>query len=130
MKGTPLFPQCGFSSRAIAMLDRLGIKSVFREGLRVTDEATVEVVEMVLAGSLNKQIVGWISAEGGKAIGLCGKDGNMVRAKRATKTVRDPDSMVEQVVGSSAFKSALRSAGTVIGREITRSLFGTSRRRR
>ncbi len=44
------------------------------------------------------EIVGWISAEGGRAIGLCGKDGNMVRAKRATKTVRDPDSMVEQVV--------------------------------
>lgn len=77
------------------MLDRLGIQSEFRGGLRVTDEATVEVVEMVLAGSINKQIVGWISAEGGRAIGLCGKDGNMVRAKRATKTVVDPDSRIE-----------------------------------
>ncbi len=54
------------------MLDKLGIKSNFEAGLRVTDEATVEVVEMVLAGSINKQIVGWISAEGGRAIGLCG----------------------------------------------------------
>ncbi|TNC13450.1 acetylglutamate kinase [Methylobacterium terricola] len=78
------------------MLDRLGIKSEFREGLRVTDEATVEVVEMVLAGSINKQIVGWISAEGGKAIGLCGKDGNMVRARRAARTVVDPDSHIER----------------------------------
>ncbi|ACL56383.1 acetylglutamate kinase [Methylobacterium nodulans] len=80
------------------MLDRLGIKSEFREGLRVTDEATVEVVEMVLAGSINKQIVGWISAEGGKAIGLCGKDGNMVQARRATRTVVDPDSNIERHV--------------------------------
>ena len=80
------------------MLDRLGIQSEFRGGLRVTDEATVEVVEMVLAGSINKQIVGWISAEGGRAIGLCGKDGNMVRAKRAMKTFRDPESNEEQVL--------------------------------
>ena len=80
------------------MLDRLGIQSEFRGGLRVTDEATVEVVEMVLAGLINKQIVGWISAEGGRAVGLCGKDGNMVRAKRAMKTVVDPESHVEQTV--------------------------------
>jgi acetylglutamate kinase len=69
------------------MLDKLGIESSFAGGLRVTDEATVEVVEMVLAGSINKQIVGWISAEGGQAIGLCGKDGNMVRARKAERTV-------------------------------------------
>ena len=80
------------------MLDRLGIKSEFRGGLRVTDEATVEVVEMVLAGSINKQIVGWIGAEGGRAVGLCGKDGNMVRARRATRTVVDPDSNIERAV--------------------------------
>jgi acetylglutamate kinase len=54
------------------MLTKLGIRSEFQAGLRVTDEATVEVVEMVLAGSINKQIVGWIGAEGGKAGGLCG----------------------------------------------------------
>jgi len=80
------------------MLDRLGIQSEFRGGLRVTDAATVEVVEMVLAGSINKQIVGWISGQGGRAIGLCGKDGNMVRAKRAMKTFRDPESNEEQVL--------------------------------
>jgi acetylglutamate kinase len=80
------------------MLDKLGIKSEFQGGLRVTDAATVEIVEMVLAGSINKQIVGWLSAEGGKAIGLCGKDGNMVTAKKLTRTVRDPDSNIEREV--------------------------------
>ena len=80
------------------MLDKLGIKSEFRGGLRVTDAATVEVVEMVLAGSINKQIVGWIGAEGGKAVGLCGKDGNMVVARKVTRTAVDPDSKIEQVV--------------------------------
>ena len=63
-----------------AMLKKLGIASHFSGGLRVTDKATVEIVEMVLCGSINKQIVGFINAEGGRAIGLCGKDGNMVTA--------------------------------------------------
>ena len=80
------------------MLKRLGIKSEFAAGLRITDQATVEVVEMVLAGSINKQIVGWIAAEGGKAIGLCGKDGKMVIATRLTRTVRDPDSNIERII--------------------------------
>jgi acetylglutamate kinase len=80
------------------MLDKLGIHSEFAAGLRITDKATVEIVEMVLAGSINKQIVGTIAAEGGKAIGLCGKDGNMVLARRVTRTVVDPDSNIEKVV--------------------------------
>ncbi|MFN7321714.1 MAG: acetylglutamate kinase [Methylobacterium sp.] len=80
------------------MLDKLGIRSEFQGGLRVTDAATVEIVEMVLAGSINKQIVGWLSAEGGKAIGLCGKDGNMVTARKLTRTMRDPDSNIEREV--------------------------------
>ena len=80
------------------MLAKLGIESVFEGGLRVTDEPTVEVVEMVLAGSINKQIVGWIGAEGGRAVGLSGKDGMMVRAKKATRTVRDPDSHIERAI--------------------------------
>ncbi|MGO4707175.1 acetylglutamate kinase [Microvirga sp. 2MCAF38] len=80
------------------MLEKLGIKSEFKGGLRVTDAATVEVVEMVLAGSINKQIVGWIGAEGGKAVGLCGKDGNMVTARKVTRTTVDPDSNIEKVV--------------------------------
>ncbi|HKH97340.1 MAG TPA: acetylglutamate kinase [Beijerinckiaceae bacterium] len=81
-----------------AMLSRLGIKSEFAAGLRITDAATVEVVEMVLAGSINKQIVGWIGAEGGKALGLSGKDGNMVVARKATRSVVDPDSNLEMPV--------------------------------
>lgn len=81
-----------------AMLDKLGIKSEFRAGLRVTDKATVEIVEMVLAGSINKNIVSAINAEGGRAIGLCGKDGNLVVVERATRTMRDPDSNIEKIV--------------------------------
>jgi acetylglutamate kinase len=80
------------------MLERLGVKSEFAAGLRITDKATVEIVEMVLAGSINKKIVGTIAAEGGKAIGLCGKDGNMVIARKVTRTVVDPGSNIEKVV--------------------------------
>ena len=81
-----------------AMLEKLGIKSEFAAGLRITDEKTVEIVEMVLAGSINKQIVSYINAAGGKAVGLCGKDGNMVLARKVTRTVVDPDSRIERVV--------------------------------
>ena len=80
------------------MLTRLGIKSEFRAGLRVTDKPTVEVVEMVLAGSINKEIVMAINAEGGKAVGLSGKDGNMVFAERVTKSEKDPDSNIEREI--------------------------------
>jgi acetylglutamate kinase len=80
------------------MLDRLGIKSEFKSGLRVTDKQTVEVVEMVLAGSINKEIVMAINAEGGKAVGLSGKDGNMVFAEKVTKTAKDPDSNIEKII--------------------------------
>jgi acetylglutamate kinase len=81
-----------------AMLKRLGIESQFAAGLRITDAATVEIVEMVLAGSINKQIVGYINEAGGRAVGLCGKDGNMVLARKVSRTVRDPDSSIETVV--------------------------------
>ncbi|MFO1097027.1 MAG: acetylglutamate kinase [Xanthobacteraceae bacterium] len=80
------------------MLKRLGIKSEFAAGLRVTDAATIEIVEMVLAGSINKQIVGYINEAGGKAIGLCGKDGNMVLARKIGRTMVDPDSAIEKIV--------------------------------
>jgi acetylglutamate kinase len=80
------------------MLTRLGIKSEFAAGLRITDKATIEVVEMVLAGSINKQIVSYINAAGGKAVGLCGKDGNMVQARKVTRSVVDPGSNIEKVV--------------------------------
>lgn len=80
------------------MLERLNIKSEFRDGLRVTDAQTVEVVEMVLAGSINKNIVTLINAEGAKAIGLCGKDGNMVQVEKARRTKVDPDSNIERII--------------------------------
>jgi acetylglutamate kinase len=69
------------------MLKRLGIKSEFAGGLRITDAATIEIVEMVLAGSINSQIVGFINEAGGKAVGLTGKDGNMVLARKVNRTV-------------------------------------------
>ena len=80
------------------MLKRLGIKSEFAGGLRITDAATIEIVEMVLAGSINKQIVGFINGAGGKAVGLCGKDGNMVLARKVNRTLVDPDSQIETIV--------------------------------
>src|ERR1700732_5268142 len=74
------------------MLKRLGIKSEFAAGLRVTDAATIEIVEMVLSGSINKQLVGYINEAGGKAGGLCGQDGKLVTETKATRTMVDPGS--------------------------------------
>jgi len=68
------------------MLERLGIQSRFVDGLRVTDRETMEVVEMVLAGTINKQLVAAINAEGGCAIGLTGKDGGLITAKKAVRS--------------------------------------------
>ncbi|KCZ92107.1 acetylglutamate kinase [Hyphomonas johnsonii] len=81
-----------------SLLDRLGIHSEFKDGLRVTDEATMEVVEMVLSGPINKTIVRAINQAGGKAVGLSGSDGNLIRAEKATRTAKDPDSHIEQVL--------------------------------
>jgi acetylglutamate kinase len=81
-----------------AMLDRLKIKSEFQGGLRVTDKPTVEVVEMVLAGAINKQIVSAINIEGGKAVGICGKDANLMIARKLEKKVADPSSNIEKVI--------------------------------
>ena len=80
------------------MLDRLKIQSSFIDGLRVTDQATVEIVEMVLCGSINKEIVGLVNAAGGTAIGLSGKDGELIRARKLTRTTRDPESNIERVL--------------------------------
>ena len=88
----------GGGPQIATMLKRLGIKSEFAQGLRITDAATIEIVEMVLAGSINKQIVGHINGAGGRAIGLCGKDGNMVIARKATRTTVDPGSHIEKIV--------------------------------
>lgn len=81
-----------------AMLEKLQIKSEFIDGLRVTDQSTIDVVEMVLSGSINKQIVAAINDAGGTALGLSGKDGNLIRADRLKRTKRDPDSNIERVI--------------------------------
>jgi acetylglutamate kinase len=81
-----------------SLLERLNIRSEFKGGLRVTDRETVEVVEMVLAGSVNKEIVAAINAQGGKAVGISGKDANLMRAKRLERLWRDPDSNIEKVL--------------------------------
>jgi acetylglutamate kinase len=81
-----------------AMLAKLDIKSEFAGGFRITDKKTVEIVEMVLAGSINKEIVQTIQEAGGRAIGLTGKDGNMVTVTRLKRTMVDPDSNIEKVV--------------------------------
>jgi acetylglutamate kinase len=80
------------------MLERLKIKSEFIDGLRVTDKATVEIVEMVLAGTINKQIVAHINEAGGIAVGVSGKDGRLIRAEKIKRTKVDPDSNIEKVL--------------------------------
>lgn len=80
------------------LLDRLNIRSEFHGGLRVTDRETVEVVEMVLAGSVNKEIVAAINAEGGRAVGISGKDANLMRGRKIERRFRDPDSNDERIV--------------------------------
>ncbi|MCA3555614.1 acetylglutamate kinase [Aestuariivirga sp.] len=72
------------------MLDKLDVQPEFREGLRVTDEATMSVVEMVLSGSINKSIVASIQQAGGRAVGISGKDGNLMIARKLTREKTDP----------------------------------------
>ena len=81
-----------------AMLKRLAIASTFIDGLRVTDAAMVEVVEMVLAGTVNKYVSGLITQAGALAVGICGKDGGMIRARKLRRTKIDPGSRIEQVL--------------------------------
>jgi acetylglutamate kinase len=81
-----------------AMLERLKIKSSFVDGLRVTDQETVEIVEMVLSGLINKQIVAAIGAAGGTAVGISGKDGRLMEARKLRRTKRDPDSNIEKIL--------------------------------
>ena len=81
-----------------AMLKKLNVESQFVDGLRVTDTQTAEIAEMVLSGAINKEIVGWITRAGGKAIGISGKDGGLVTARKLTRRTKDPDSNIEQVL--------------------------------
>lgn len=79
------------------MLKRLSKETKFVDGMRVTDKETLEVAEMVLAGSINKGIVALIQSAGGRAVGISGKDGGLIEAKKLSRTVRDPDSSIEQL---------------------------------
>ena len=88
----------GGGPQIAAMLERLNIKSSFKNGLRVTDAQTIEVVEMVLAGAINKQIVTALNAAGGTAVGLSGKDGDLLVAKKTRSKAKDPTSNVEKAV--------------------------------
>ena len=81
-----------------AMLKRLAIQSTFVDGLRVTDAAMVEVVEMVLAGTVNKQVASLITRAGALAVGISGKDGSLIRARKLARTRRDPDSNIERAL--------------------------------
>ena len=81
-----------------AMLKRLNVRSTFVQGLRVTDAEMLDVVEMVLAGPVNKQVAEAITRAGAIAVGISGKDGGLIRARKVTRTVRDPDSRIEQVL--------------------------------
>ena len=88
----------GGGPQIAAMLERLKLQSSFVDGLRVTDAAMVEVVEMVLSGTINKSIVSAINAAGGKAVGLSGKDGNLITARKLLRKRKDPDSNIEQII--------------------------------
>ena len=80
------------------LLKRLAIESHFVDGMRVTDTATMDVVEMVLGGSVNKEIVSLLNRNGGKAIGLTGKDGQLIRAKKLKVTQRTPDLAKTEII--------------------------------
>ena len=81
-----------------SMLKRLGVESQFVGGLRVTDAETARIAEMVLAGSINKEIVSWISAAGGKALGISGKDSGLVTARKVQRDSADPLQGIERHV--------------------------------
>jgi acetylglutamate kinase len=96
------------------MLERLKIQSSFVDGLRVTDAAAVEIVEMVLSGSINKQIVSEINAAGGMAVGISGKDGHLIEARKLRRSVRDPDSNIEKILDLGFVGEPVRINPTVI----------------
>jgi acetylglutamate kinase len=81
-----------------SLLEKLNIESRFVDGMRVTDSATMDVVEMVLGGLVNKQIVGLLNKNGGKAIGITGKDGGFIRARKMKITRQTPEMMEPEII--------------------------------
>lgn len=88
----------GGGPQIATMLKRLGVQSEFVDGLRVTDRETVDVVEMVLAGAINGQIVSAINRAGGKAVGISGKDADLLICEKLTRTKKDPESAIERAI--------------------------------
>ena len=80
------------------LLERLDIKSEFIDGMRVTDSKTMDVVEMVLGATINKEIVNLISNAGGKAFGVTGKDGQLIRAKKMRVSHKTPEMSVPEII--------------------------------
>lgn len=101
-----LLKQCGINPIVVhgggpqigAMLDKMKIKSEFVDGLRVTDGETVGIVEMVLCGQINKGIAAALAEAGGRGVGISGKDGGLIRARKVERTKKDPDSNIERVL--------------------------------
>lgn len=104
------------------MLERLAIKSEFVDGLRVTDKETVEIVEMVLSGAINKGIVAAINAAGGRAIGLSGKDGGLIQARQLRRTKIDPDSNIEKVLDLGFVGEPMKVEGDMLHRLVVQDL--------
>ena len=104
------------------MLERLAIKSEFIDGLRVTDQATVEIVEMVLSGAINKGIVAAINQAGGRAIGLSGKDGGLIRAEKLRRTKVDPDSNIEKELDLGFVGEPTKVDGTLLKSLVSQDL--------
>jgi len=104
------------------MLERLAIKSEFVDGLRVTDKETVEIVEMVLSGAINKGIVAAINAAGGRAIGLSGKDGGLIMARQLRRTRIDPDSNIEKVLDLGFVGEPVKVEGGMLHRLVVQDL--------
>ena len=100
----------GGGPQIAGMLKKLEIKSDFVHGLRVTDKPTVEVVEMVLSGLINKEIVSAINRQGGKAVGICGKDANLMIAAQDHRDARP--GVEHDAGGRHRLSSAIRSRST------------------
>ncbi|GBQ72021.1 acetylglutamate kinase [Ameyamaea chiangmaiensis NBRC 103196] len=81
-----------------AMLKKLDIASTFVDGLRVTDASMIDVIEMVLSGTVNKQVASLINRAGALAVGISGKDGGLLKARKLQRSVRDPDSLIERAL--------------------------------
>lgn len=100
MKFTGLNPVVvhGGGPQINSVLDRMGIRPKFVRGMRLTDEPTMDVVEMVLGGKVNKSIVAQINRQGGKAVGLCGKDGGLILAKKLHIVHQENDNEPPEII--------------------------------